>query len=145
MAPKTKTTNLTGPLSNMIRVNLARTPIPLYLIISGFALAIDVGSGWIARQLLGFDIPIASVTGYCIGLIVAFPLLRRFAFLPGKLGIVPISGLYVLSAFLGLGATWIVSTLAVLAFQQDFFAAKASAAVVSFVSVYIFRRFVVFR
>lgn len=145
MTPRRKRVDPTGWLLEIISANLTATSPSLYLVISGFALAIDVGSGWIASQLLGFEIPFASVTGYCIGLIVAFPLLRRFAFLPGRLGIVPTSGLYVLSAFLGVGATWVISTLAVLTLELDFFAAKASAAIVSFVVVYLFRRLVVFR
>lgn len=136
-------------LGNSLKSNsrqLSRAPSSvLYVAISASALLLDVVTGWASNQILGIGVPFASVIGYCLGLFFAFPLLRRFAFAPGRLSTATTSILYVLSAFVGVISTWVAASFVVLVLSQDYFFAKAFAAVLSFVLVYLFRRFFVFR
>jgi len=115
-----------------------------YVVVSAGALGVDVVVGWLCHEKIDLSISLSSSVGYVAGLLVAFPILRSFVFLRGTRSAVKVSSLYLISAAIGLCATWGFSALAVASGVESFIVAKLLAAGLSFVTVFLFRKFFVF-
>jgi len=118
-----------------------------YTAASALALSLDYTVYWSLVKQLGFEISTAASVGYLCGLAVTYGLMSRKVFSPGWL-----SGrrtveavLFALSGLLGLCLTFATALLVDRWLGAGLHQAKLAAIFVSFFSVYLFRRFVVFR
>ncbi|MEI6839154.1 MAG: GtrA family protein [Alcaligenaceae bacterium] len=118
-----------------------------YLLASGIALGVDYGIYRLAAQQGHIDLPQAAVVGYLSGLIVAYFLIGERVFTEGWLKHRKIfeALLFVSSGILGLIMTYLVVTAFVFLFGPMLNEAKLVAVIFSFLGVYLFRKFVVFK
>lgn len=118
-----------------------------YTSCSAIALVLDYAVYWSLVAQFGFGIAPAATIGYSCGLALAYVLLSRGVFstrwLAGRRGIE--ITLFVISGLLGLALTFITAITFERFVSTNVHAAKIAAIIVSFVSVYLFRKFLVFR
>ncbi len=114
-----------------------------YLVISGSALVIDYVTAWSLAEL-GLWLPFATSFGYLVGLFVVFPFMRSFVFRSNGPSTKKL-WLYLFSGALGVLITYTISYIMSELLAQGFHSAKLLAAGLSFLSVFVYRRFVVFR
>ena len=139
------TTSLLAPGESMTMKAILE--IAKYTGASAVALALDYGIYWSLAGLLAVDIGLAAAVGYLAGLALAYMLLIYgvFARRSTSRGRSAEAGLFVLSGLLGLALTYITAALASRVLGGTLHDAKLCAVAVSFVSVYLFRKLVVFR
>lgn len=118
-------------------------PFLNYAFISALALVVDVLSGLVAHAS-GLSIPGAASLGYFLGLVTAFPLMRRFVFRLRNSSQAREIMMFFLSGVIGIAATTTVSLVAQDLLEWTFLEAKALAVVLSFIAVFFFRFFIVF-
>ncbi len=118
-----------------------------YGLASGIALAIDYGVYRFVALQGQIDLPHAAVVGYLSGLIVAYFLIEKGVFKDGWLKHRRIleAALFVCSGMLGLIITYVVVRAFVYLFGPMLNEAKIVAVAFSFIGVYLFRKFVVFK
>lgn len=118
-----------------------------YTTASAAALALDYGVYWLLAGGLGIDVGPAAALGYAVGMLLAYLLLSAGVFrgrwLSGRRGIE--ATLFVLSGLVGLVLTFVTATLVHQLAGGSLHVAKFAAVAVSFVTVYLIRKFVVFR
>lgn len=118
-----------------------------YFAASTVALVVDYATYWALAQSDLMELTGAAVMGYLTGLTVAYFLVAGKVFSDGWLKerrtyeIL----LFVLSGVLGIVLTYISVLLYVRILGESIHGAKLFAVVVSFVSVYLFRKLIVFR
>ena len=114
-----------------------------YLLVSGLALALDYASAWVFASF-GLWVPFATSLGYVVGLLLAFPMMRSFVFRTAgrKFERLP---LYLVSGLIGVSVTYATSYIVAELFGQGFHLTKILSAGLSFVTVFLFRNFLVFR
>ena len=134
-----------------VLVTWARSPSALefakYVSASAAALLVDYGVYWLIARKELLTLPQAAVVGYLAGLVVAYFLISGRIFKEGWLKSKKIYELllFVGSGLLGTAITYGTVKLYVLLVGTDINQAKFAAIVVSFFSVYGFRKWVVFR
>ena len=118
-----------------------------YFIASGIALGVDYCIYRVVAQYWRVALPKAAVIGYLGGLIVAYFLIGKGVFREGWLKDRRIyeSLLFVCSGLLGLAITYLVVAAYVYLFGPMLNEAKIVAALCSFLGVYLFRKFLVFK
>lgn len=118
-----------------------------YFAASGAALLIDYGVYWLLANWGWLSLPNAAVIGYLAGLILAYFLIGGRIFKYGWLRDRKIFEmmLFGLSGLLGLIITYISVKAYVSLFGQNVNQAKLVAIGFSFISVYLFRKFFVFK
>ena len=118
-----------------------------YTAASGMALALDYSVYWLLAGPFGVSIGISAMAGYAIGMLLAYLLMTFgvFSNTDGRRRRAAEAMLFIVSGMLGLGLTYVVATTVSLLTDENLHAAKLAAVAVSFVAVYLFRRFVVFR
>jgi len=118
----------------------------LYTAASFVALLVDYGTYWLLAALTGLDLGLAAVLGYALGLAVSYVLLTRRVFTRRRLAdrrAMEI-GLFCVSGLVGLVITYVTVSVLHNAAGADLHGAKLAAVGLSFVTVYLFRRLVVF-
>ena len=118
-----------------------------YVGASVIALVVDYGAYWLIAQRGWLTLPQAAVAGYLTGLVVAYFLMRARIFTNGWLKTRKVyeALLFLSSGLLGSLTTYATVKLYVLVVGQQMNAAKLAAVAVSFFSVYLYRKYVVFR
>jgi len=118
-----------------------------YTAASAIALALDYSVYWVLAGRMGVSIGTAAAVGYVAGMVLAYVLLSSGVFtrrwLSGRRGIE--AGLFAVSGLIGLVLTYVTATLFDRLAGGNLHEAKMAAVAVSFVSVYLFRKLVVFR
>lgn len=118
-----------------------------YVLASALALLVDYGCYFFLANNQLLDLPRAAVVGYTLGLIVAYFLIADKVFqngwLKNKKHIEAF--LFLLSGLLGIILTYSAVKVVLLFFGERIILAKLIAVVVSFIGVYIFRKFYVFK
>lgn len=114
-----------------------------YFLVSAVALALDYSLAWLLYEN-GLSVPVSAALGYIFGLLIAFPLMKRFVFrfVGERFARFP---LYILSGAMGVGITFGVSFLAEDVLNLGFHLSKLASVAISFISLFLFRRLVVFR
>lgn len=132
---------------NASSAKLHAVEFTFYFLSSTVALLVDYGSYrlLVGHHLLG--LPQAAATGYAIGLIAAYFIITAKVFTDGWLreNRVAEALLFSLSGALGIALTFLTVTLYVSMIGEHVNSAKTVAVVVSFIGVYLFRKFVVFK
>lgn len=134
------------PRRNDTRFWKAPREFVLYTAASLMALLVDYATYWILATAGGLELAPAAALGYMVGLAVSYLLLTRAVFLQRRHARRPGYEmlLFFLSGLLGVTFTYVtVSLLSSLA-GADLHTAKLAAVGVSFISVYLFRKLVVF-
>ena len=118
-----------------------------YVGASVIALFVDYGAYWLIAQRGWLTLPQAAVAGYLTGLVVAYFLIRARIFTNGWLKTRKVyeALLFLSSGLLGSLTTYATVKLYVLVVGQQMNAAKFAAVAVSFFTVYLYRKYVVFR
>jgi putative flippase GtrA len=118
-----------------------------YVIASAIALCVDYGSYLVIAKTTNITLPTAAAMGYSVGLIAAYFLIAGPVFKDGWLRKKKLfeSGLFLVSGLLGVTLTFLTVYLYVSAFGERLHSSKLIAITVSFVGVYLFRKYVVFR
>lgn len=118
-----------------------------YVAASAVALILDYSVYWILAVWLNVSVGMAAAAGYGAGLVLAYLLISTGVFarrwLSGRRGLE--AALFGLSGLIGLVLTYVTATLVHDLAGGSLHAAKLAAVAVSFVTVYLFRKFVVFR
>ena len=117
-----------------------------YLFVSAICLVIDYIVFFVGSFVLGFAVEVSAVLGYLVGLVVAFLLMVSHVFdKAGRRSSRSIElFLFLISGGLGIGLTYAVTLTVVTIMPSSVVIPKLAATVVSFVSVYLFRKKVVF-
>lgn len=118
-----------------------------YTAISSSALALDYAVYWLIATSGRVGVGMAAAIGYFSGLALAYPMMRSRLFKDGWLASrkgVELA-LFILSGLIGIALTYLIAEAYVRLVQHNLHAAKIAAIIVSFVTVYAFRRYVVFR
>jgi len=118
-----------------------------YVIVSGIALCVDYGSYWLLATGTDLALPVAASIGYGIGLIVAYFLIAGRVFEDGWLRnkrVLEVT-LFLLSGLLGVFLTYGTVAMYINLFGEHLHGPKLLAISISFIGVYIFRKYVVFR
>jgi len=118
-----------------------------YFLVSAIALCVDYASYYILAVNRLLDLPKASVVGYAIGLVVSYVLISGRVFTDGwlrnkkhyELILFFISGLF------GIAITYLTVKLFVMVFGERIYLAKFTAVGVSFICVYLVRKYFVFK
>lgn len=117
-----------------------------YLFVSAICLVIDYIVFFVGSFVLGFAVEVSAVLGYLVGLVVAFLLMVSHVFdkaVRRSSRSIELF-LFLISGGLGIGVTYAVTLTVVTIMPSSVVIPKLAATVVSFVSVYLFRKKVVF-
>lgn len=118
-----------------------------YTAASALALALDYAVYWLLAGGAGIGIGPAAAAGYGAGMVLAYLLLSARVFpgrwLSARRGIE--ASLFAVSGMVGLVLTYVTASLVHQLAGGSLHVAKLSAVAVSFVSVYLIRKFIVFR
>lgn len=116
-----------------------------YSLISLVALAVDYFFYILLIKLALLKPEIAASTSYMVGLLLAFFLLKKFVFNFDVIHKVKVERvLFLLSGLIGTVTTYLVAKTSMFLYANPFMA-KGNAVLVSFIIVYLFRKFYVFR
>ena len=118
-----------------------------YVCASAVALLVDYGVYWFVAAQDWLTLPQAAVTGYLAGLVVAYFLVSARIFKDGWLKHQKVYEmlLFLSSGLLGTVITYGTVKLYVLVVGQHVNQAKLAAIAISFFSVYLYRKYLVFR
>jgi putative flippase GtrA len=119
----------------------------LYFGCSAVALCVDYATYAFLATRFGLPLQRAAVTGYAVGMILAYALIARFVFPRGWLRDrrKTEAALFALTGALGLTLTYLSMELVVRLFGEHLHTAKLVAVGASFTGVYVVRRLFVFR
>jgi len=118
-----------------------------YTLASACALAVDYVCYWLLVTNRLLDLPQSAIIGYIAGLIVAYFLIANNVFKDGwlkdqkRIEII----LFLFSGLLGIILTYITVKVVVLLFGERMNLAKINAVGISFIGVYIARKYFIFR
>lgn len=120
--------------------------LAFYTAASLLALLVDYGTYWLLAAVWGMELGSAAVVGYLVGMVVSYLLLTRAVFLQRRHAGRPAYEvlLFCLSGILGVTLTYLTVTLLNRFAGADLHSAKLAAVGVSFITVYLFRKNVVF-
>jgi putative flippase GtrA len=118
-----------------------------YLFLSLICLIVDYLTYWALSVNKIFSIPLSSVLGYSLGLLVSYFLLKNSIFSNGWLRNRKSYEfiLFLTSGALGILITYLTTMIFVMVYGENIHVAKISGVGLSFVSVFLFRKKVVFR
>ena len=118
-----------------------------YVIASGIALCLDYGSYWLLATITDLALPVAAAIGYGIGLMAAYFFIAERVFKDGWLKNRKHFeiALFIASGGLGIIVTYASVSLYTETISSNLHSSKLAAVGVSFLIVYLFRRYVVFR
>ena len=118
-----------------------------YTAISALALVLDYGVYWMLASSGRLGVGPAAALGYSCGLVLAYVLMSARLFRGGWLaGRKPAeAALFAVSGLIGVMLSFAITEAYVRLIADNLHAAKIAATLVSFVVVYAFRRYVVFR
>lgn len=119
-----------------------------YFAVSLTALGIDYSTYIILINYKNIEIAEAAVIGYFVGFIFSYFLFSKVVFNVSNVNLKEKGKqifLYLLSGFLGLAMTYVISSLSVLIIGNNIHAAKIIAVMISFIVVYLFRKYIVFK
>lgn len=116
-----------------------------YTFVSFAALAVDYVFYIFLINFTSFKAEIAASISYMIGLVLAYVLLKKFVFNFGVKHRVKVERiLFFLSGLIGTVTTYLVAKTSMFLYANPFIA-KGNAVIVSFVIVYLFRKYYVFK
>jgi putative flippase GtrA len=118
-----------------------------YLVISLLCLTADYLTYWILSVYKIFSIPSSSALGYSLGLLISFFLFKKSIFSNGWLRNRKLYEfiLFLISGAIGILATYLSTRIYVMLYGENIHVAKLSAVGLSFITVFLFRKKVVFR
>jgi len=118
-----------------------------YFAASAIALVVDYAVYWLLAQSTTLSLPQAAVLGYLAGLVAAYFLISNHIFTNGWLQKRKAfeALLFASSGLFGTLITYVTVKFYTILIAEDLNGAKLSAIAVSFFSVYLFRRYIVFR
>ncbi len=119
-----------------------------YFAVSLTALSIDYSTYIILINYKNIEIAEAAVIGYFVGFIFSYFLFSKVVFNVSNVNLtekVKQIFLYLLSGFLGLAMTYVITSLSVLLIGNNIHMAKIIAVIISFIVVYLFRKYIVFK
>ena len=126
---------------------ISREQFVRYSLVSGVALVIDYLMYFIIINNRFLSLPIAAAVGYCTGLSIAYVLMKGRVFSGGWLsdnkGFEAL--LFGLSGILGVAITYISVLVYETYIGNSVIFSKILASLISFILVFLFRRFIVFR
>jgi putative flippase GtrA len=142
LAQKLTMALLSGPLAKTQLIEFAK-----YVFASAVALAVDYIIYRVNARYGNLALPEAAVAGYLGGLIVAYFLIGEGVFKEGWLKEKKLfeALLFIVSGLIGIAITYLTVTVFVYLFGSHPNQAKIVAVIFSFVSVYLFRKFFVFK
>ena len=114
---------------------------------SAIALVVDYVVYWLLAQSTELSLPQAAALGYLAGLVAAYFLISNHIFTDGWLRERKVfeAILFASSGLFGTLITYITVKFYTILIAEDLNGAKLSAIAVSFFSVYLYRRYIVFR
>lgn len=115
-----------------------------YLLVALSGLSLDYLVAWSLERFGGLDVPVAATGGYLAGMLLVYPLLLRSVFHSRHSRSMTEITLFAFSGALGVGTTFFVSYTLNQWLDYGFHLSKLGAVAVSFVAVFLFRRFIVF-
>lgn len=116
-----------------------------YIVASLAALAVDYVFYIFLINFASLKAEIAASISYMIGLVLAYVLLKKFVFNFGVKHRVKVERiLFFLSGLIGTVTTYLVAKTSMFLYANPFIA-KGNAVLVSFIMVYLFRKFYVFK
>ncbi len=116
-----------------------------YVLASGLSLVVDYSIYILLEKLYKFSIPTSAVFGYLTGLMLAYFLVSKFVFQGTRLQAKRNEFiLFLASGLFGVILTFCTASLVSL-FSENIHIPKLTSVVISFLGVYIFRKFIVFR
>ena len=118
-----------------------------YTVFSAAALLLDYTVYWLLVKQSGMGVGLSATISYSAGLVLSYVLMSRFLFRNAWLSDTKFKekALFLTSGLLGMSLTFLVTECYIAFVGESIHVAKISAIAVSFVSVYAFRRLVVFR
>lgn len=118
-----------------------------YFAASAIALVVDYAVYWLLAQSTKMSLPQAAVVGYLAGLVAAYFLISNHIFTNGWLQKQKAveALLFASSGLFGTLITYVTVKVYTTLIAEDLNGAKLSAIAVSFFSVYLYRRYIVFR
>jgi putative flippase GtrA len=118
-----------------------------YFAASAIALVVDYAVYWLLAQSTKMSLPQAAVVGYLAGLVAAYFLISNHIFTNGWLQKQKVfeALLFASSGLFGTLITYMTVKFYTILIAEDLNGAKLSAIAVSFFSVYLYRRYIVFR
>ena len=118
-----------------------------YMLVSALALLVDYGCYWLLATYHVLELPQAAVAGYLAGIGVAYFLIAGRVFKNGWLKDQRLyeALLFATSGLLGVASTYLTVLLYVMTFGAQVNGSKMVAITISFISVYLFRKLVVFK
>jgi putative flippase GtrA len=118
-----------------------------YFAASAIALVVDYAVYWLLARSTTLSLPQAAVVGYLAGLVAAYFLISNHIFTDGWLQKRKAfeALLFASSGLFGTLITYVTVKLYTILIAEDLNGAKLSAIAVSFFSVYLYRRYIVFR
>jgi len=118
-----------------------------YFAASAIALVVDYAVYWLLARSTTLSLPQAAVVGYLAGLVAAYFLISNHIFTDGWLQKRKAfeALLFASSGLFGTLITYVTVKLYTILIAQALNGAKLSAIAVSFFSVYLYRRYIVFR
>jgi putative flippase GtrA len=118
-----------------------------YFAASAIALVVDYAVYWLLARSTTLSLPQAAVVGYLAGLVAAYFLISNHIFTDGWLQKRKVfeALLFASSGLFGTLITYVTVKLYTILIAEDLNGAKLSAIAVSFFSVYLYRRYIVFR
>ena len=132
---------------DVIRHMVAINEFTKYFAASAIALLADYATYWLVAQSHFVELANAAVIGYITGLVIAYYLISGRVFEDGWLKERRISEaiLFAVSGALGIALTYGSVVLYISMLGKSIHGAKIFAIVISFVCVYLFRKWIVFR
>jgi putative flippase GtrA len=118
-----------------------------YFAASAIALVVDYVVYWLLARSTTLSLPQAAVVGYLAGLVAAYFLISNHIFTDGWLQKRKAfeALLFASSGLFGTLITYVTVKLYTILIAEDLNGAKLSSIAVSFFSVYLYRRYIVFR
>jgi len=128
--------------------NVFSSKFSRYVVVSGIALCADIVSYWLLTVATGTTaLPLAAAASYSVGLVMAFFLITRYVFRDGWLSKTKIleAIVFFLTGLLGVFLTYGIVAMYAKFIGEHIYAPKLLAVSISFISVYFFRKYVVFK
>lgn len=119
----------------------------LYLAVSAFALIVDTIIYLFLVEVNLMSLQASAAVGYAFGIAISYLMMSRKVFKEGWLKDSRLKEfiLFMVSSIMGLSLTYFVIKMVVSVLGPQILLAKGSAVAVSFISVYFFRKHIVFK
>lgn len=135
-------------LITSIFLNVLRWQFFKYFLVSLICLSIDFSFYLFSFYILNIDLDISATIGYVAGLIISYFLLTKYVFSyvsrKSLKFLLRRVFLFLISGTVGAISTYSVVNIVVVIFGNNVYLAKAMAVIISFLIVFLFRKFIVF-